>query len=95
MWTITTVDSELMLWCSDGKPILNVARGGPGESSRLIVDRKGFLDITELDFKAPNPETEYILIDCDLNTTEVQTPSSPSGTALSPYIPIHVAETPC
>jgi hypothetical protein len=85
MWTITTVDSELMLWCSDGKPILNVARGGPGESSRLIVDRKGFLDITELN----------ILIDCDLNTTEVQTPSSPSGTALSPYIPIHVAETPC
>ncbi|KAL2847052.1 hypothetical protein BJX68DRAFT_268353 [Aspergillus pseudodeflectus] len=77
MWTITTVDSELMLWCSDGKPILNVARGGSGESTRLIVDRKGFLDITELDVKAPDPGTEYILIDCDLNSTEVQISSPP------------------
>jgi hypothetical protein len=95
MWTITSVESKLTLWCSDGEPILNVSRGGPGKSSRLIVDRKGFLDITELDVKAPDPETEYILIDCDLNSTEVQIPSSPCGTSLSPYIPIHAAETPC
>ncbi|KAJ0413111.1 hypothetical protein BJY00DRAFT_322509 [Aspergillus carlsbadensis] len=77
MWIITTVHSEATLWCSDGEPILNVVRGGAGESSRLIVDGKGFLDITDLNVKAADPESEYILIDDDLNSTEVQIASSP------------------
>ncbi|KAL3487193.1 hypothetical protein BJX62DRAFT_246163 [Aspergillus germanicus] len=83
MWTITTADSESTIWCSDGEHILNVSRGGPGESSRLIVDGKGFLDVTELNMRAPDPDSEYILIDADLNLTEVQIPSSPCGKPLT------------
>jgi hypothetical protein len=83
MWSTKTVDSEFTIWCSDGEPILNVSRGGQGESSRLIVDGKGFLDITKLDVKVPDPDSEYILIDGDLNLTEVETPSSPCGESLT------------
>jgi hypothetical protein len=79
MWSITAVDSDFTIWCSDGEPVLNVSRGGPGESSRLIVDGKGFLDITQLNVRAPDPDSEYIFIDGDLNSTEVQIPSSPWG----------------
>lgn len=75
MWAITIIDSPFTLWCSDGRPI-DEARGGFGESSRIIVDQKGFLDITELNVKA----LEYVLIDSDLNCSEVQ--GSPHGSVV-------------
>lgn len=78
MWAITSIDSPFTLWCSDGRPIDQV-RGGFGESSRVVVDQKGFLDITQLNVKA----AEYVLIDSDLNCSEVQT--SPYGSA-GPYV---------
>ncbi|KAL2794622.1 hypothetical protein BJX66DRAFT_193489 [Aspergillus keveii] len=83
MWTITIVNSQSTIWCSDGQPTLNVVRGGPGESSPFIVDGKGFLDVTELNMRAPDPDSEYILIDADLYLTEVQIPSSPCGKPLT------------
>lgn len=46
MWCFVAVQSSFQLWFSDGMPI-SVERGGPGVSSRLIVDQKGFLDMTE------------------------------------------------
>lgn len=77
MWTIASIDSPFTLWCSNGRPIDEV-RGGSGESSRIIVDQQGFLDITQLNVRT---REEYVLVDSDLNYTEVQ--SSPSGKALS------------
>ncbi|KAI8966498.1 hypothetical protein F5Y11DRAFT_309491 [Daldinia sp. FL1419] len=47
MWRITKVFSDFRLWFSDGKPIDSI-RGQANVSSRLIVDQKGFLDLTEL-----------------------------------------------
>ncbi|KAL3451392.1 hypothetical protein BJX65DRAFT_293408 [Aspergillus insuetus] len=108
MWTITTVDSEFTIWCSDGESILDVSRGGPGESSRLIVDGKGFLDITENNVQAPNPDSEFILVDGDLNMTQVQIPSFPctiDANGMKLYqssrrdvadlsVPLHLAITP-
>jgi hypothetical protein len=49
MWKFVKVNGSYNLWFSDGKPI-DIIRGGHGISSRLIVDRQGFLDLTELDF---------------------------------------------
>lgn len=46
MWYLASVKSSFKLWFSDGMPIDDV-RGGRGVSCRLIVDQKGFLDLTE------------------------------------------------
>ena len=69
MWFLNRVDSSSDLWFSDGGPIKAI-RGHYGESSRLIVDRQGFLDLTEISglettildangsvfYLSPNPE---------------------------------------
>ncbi|KAK5988848.1 hypothetical protein PT974_10344 [Cladobotryum mycophilum] len=47
MWHLREVLLGYQLWFSDGLPI-DAIRGGHGVSSRLIVDRKGFLDVTEV-----------------------------------------------
>jgi len=47
MWRFIEVHSESTLWFSDGAGI-DASRGGVGESSRLIVNHLGFLDITEI-----------------------------------------------
>jgi hypothetical protein len=47
MWSLSLVESSFKLWFSDGMPI-DAVRGGKGVSSRLIVDRQGFLDLTEI-----------------------------------------------
>ncbi|OJJ05866.1 hypothetical protein ASPVEDRAFT_138338 [Aspergillus versicolor CBS 583.65] len=47
MWAISSTHSAFTIWCSDGRPV-DEARGSSGESSRIIVDQKGFLDITQL-----------------------------------------------
>ncbi|EJD42584.1 hypothetical protein AURDEDRAFT_115019 [Auricularia subglabra TFB-10046 SS5] len=48
MWRLAVVAlSGLQLWSSDGAPVRGL-RGGNTTSTRLIVDRLGFLDITEL-----------------------------------------------
>jgi len=52
MWEIVQVDSSYRLWFSDGKAI-EAPRGGSDDSSRLIVDRLGFLDVTEILFPEP------------------------------------------
>ena len=67
MWFFTAVHSPSTVWCSDGKPISTV-RGGVGESSRLIIDQQGFLDLTELD--TMEEEEPYVFIDEDLNSID-------------------------
>lgn len=47
MWHLVRILAASRLWFSDGDA-LETARGGHGISSRLIVDRHGFLDITEV-----------------------------------------------
>lgn len=47
MWHLVRILAASRLWFSDGDP-LEATRGGQGISSRLIVDRHGFLDITEV-----------------------------------------------
>lgn len=47
MWHLVRILAASQLWFSDGGP-LEAARGSQGVSSRLIVDRHGFLDITEV-----------------------------------------------
>jgi hypothetical protein len=47
MWHLTRILAASRLWFSDGDP-LEAIRGSHGGSSRLIVDRHGFLDITEV-----------------------------------------------
>ncbi|KAM0255937.1 hypothetical protein ACHAQJ_005338 [Trichoderma viride] len=47
MWNLVRILAASRLWFSDGDPIA-ATRGGQGISSRLIVDRLGFLDITEV-----------------------------------------------
>ncbi|UKZ96334.1 uncharacterized protein TrAFT101_011131 [Trichoderma asperellum] len=47
MWHLVRILAASRLWFSDGGA-LETARGGHGISSRLIVDRHGFLDITEV-----------------------------------------------
>ncbi|KAL7786720.1 hypothetical protein V8C37DRAFT_391840 [Trichoderma ceciliae] len=47
MWHLVRILVASRLWFSDGSPI-ETSRGGQGISSRLIVDRQGFLDITEV-----------------------------------------------
>ncbi|KAL6895075.1 hypothetical protein GGI43DRAFT_127760 [Trichoderma evansii] len=47
MWQLIRILAASRLWFSDGDP-LEAARGGQGISTRLIVDRYGFLDITEV-----------------------------------------------
>lgn len=67
MWFLAAVNSPSTIWCSDGKPISTV-RGGVGDSSRLIIDQQGFLDLTELETIAE--EEPYVFIDEDLNSIE-------------------------
>lgn len=47
-WAITNIANinEFDVWVSDGNPVLNVTRGGPNTSTRLIVQTQGFLDVT-------------------------------------------------
>lgn len=80
MWAIASINSHFTLWCSDGRPIDEV-RGGSGESTRIIVDQLGFLDITQLNVRV---EAEYVLIDADLNSMEVQ--GSPYGKCCLSYV---------
>lgn len=47
MWHLVRILAASRLWFSDGNP-LEATRGSQGTSSRLIVDRHGFLDITEV-----------------------------------------------
>ncbi|RFU80929.1 hypothetical protein TARUN_1275 [Trichoderma arundinaceum] len=47
MWHLVRILAASQIWFSDGNPI-EAARGGHGVSSRLILDRQGFLDITEV-----------------------------------------------
>ena len=71
MWFLAAVDSPSTVWCSDGKPI-NTVRGGVGDSSRLIIDKQGFLDLTELD--TMEEDEPYVFIDEDLNSIEEASP---------------------
>lgn len=65
MWYIASIRSSHKLWCSDGKALDDV-RGGIGECSRIIVDKQGFLDITEF----ASVESQYVFIDKDLNFSD-------------------------
>lgn len=47
MWHLTKVLASCQLWFSDGLSV-DTTRGGHGISSRLIADRGGFLDLTEI-----------------------------------------------
>lgn len=47
MWHLVRILAASSLWFSDGNP-LEATRGSQGISSRLIVDRHGFLDLTEV-----------------------------------------------
>ena len=67
MWFLAVVNSPFAVWCSDGKPISTV-RGGVGDSSRLIIDQQGFLDLTEL--VTIEEDEPYVFIDEDLNSIE-------------------------
>lgn len=73
MWFLAAVNSPSTIWCSDGKPISTV-RGGVGDSSRLIIDQQGFLDLTELETIAE--EEPYVFIDEDLNSIEEEASSA-------------------
>ncbi|KAL4916478.1 hypothetical protein BDW62DRAFT_218682 [Aspergillus aurantiobrunneus] len=72
MWIVAAVDSAFTLWCSDGKPI-DEARGGVGETARIIVDQLGFLDITQLDLdddeRAGPPLALHLGINADATFT--------------------------
>ncbi|POR32665.1 Uncharacterized protein TPAR_07087 [Tolypocladium paradoxum] len=46
MWHLARIFCHFQLWFSDALPI-KVPRGGQNVSSRLIVDQRGFLDLTE------------------------------------------------
>lgn len=70
MWFLAAVNSPSTVWCSDGKPISTV-RGGVGDSSRLIIDQQGFLDLTELD--SMEEDEPYVFIDEDLNPIDEET----------------------
>jgi len=70
MWCFVVVQSSFQLWFSDGMPI-SVERGGPGVSSRLIVDQKGFLDMTEY------PPTSGFMVDA--NGSSLQLPRNSAG----------------
>ncbi|KAI0448575.1 hypothetical protein F5B21DRAFT_521617 [Xylaria acuta] len=52
MWCLTEVSPSFELWFSDGKPI-SEPRGNDGTSHRLIVNKQGFLDITEIPTSSP------------------------------------------
>ena len=45
MWRLAQVRSKFQLWFSDGAPVEST-RGGFSTSSRLIVEKQGFLDLT-------------------------------------------------
>ena len=47
MWCLTDINTSFEHWFSDGKPF-KALRGQKNESSRLIVDQQGFLDITQI-----------------------------------------------
>lgn len=49
-WVITQVKKPLLLkvWVDDGRPVVNVTRGGPNVSVRLMIATQGFLDITSV-----------------------------------------------
>ncbi|KND88944.1 hypothetical protein TOPH_06473 [Tolypocladium ophioglossoides CBS 100239] len=47
MWHLARIFCHFQLWFSDGLPV-NVPRGGQNVSSRLIVDQRGFLDVTQV-----------------------------------------------
>ena len=52
MWLLRYVPADFHLWFSDGKDI-HALRGLPGsDSSRLIVNGVGFLDLTEVSGQA-------------------------------------------
>lgn len=67
MWSLAVVDSPFKIWCSDGMPV-NSVRGGTGGSTRFIIDKQGFIDVTEL---TVSREQSFELIDHHLNSTEV------------------------
>lgn len=67
MWSLAVVDSPFTVWCSDGMPI-NSIRGGNGESARFIIDKQGFLDVTELNATTAK---SVELIYHHLNSTEM------------------------
>ena len=71
MWEIVQVDSSYQLWFSDGKAI-EAPRGGSGVSSRLIVDRLGFLDLTEILLSEP-------LLDANGSLLWLQPPTPDKG----------------
>ncbi|KAI1820366.1 hypothetical protein F4861DRAFT_542998 [Xylaria intraflava] len=56
MWYLSRVTSISDVWFSDGKPVFD-PRGGDGASYRLIVDKYGFLDLTEI----PTPPSLFLL----------------------------------
>ncbi|KAI0655825.1 hypothetical protein C8Q70DRAFT_399422 [Cubamyces menziesii] len=49
-WAITQVKKPLSLkvWVDDGRPVVNITRGGANVSVRLMVASQGFLDITSI-----------------------------------------------
>lgn len=70
MWFLAKFPTEFQLWFSDGLPI-KALRGGHGVSSRLIVDRQGFLDLTEIHL----PQ----MIVLDANGSMLQPSQDPEG----------------
>lgn len=46
MWHLSRVFCHFQLWFSDGLPLGAVRGSLKGDSSRLIVDNQGFLDLT-------------------------------------------------
>ncbi|KAI1650894.1 uncharacterized protein F4817DRAFT_212704 [Daldinia loculata] len=67
MWRITETHSDFHLWFSDGKPVDSI-RGGNLASSRLVIDKNGFLDLTEItlpDMRLLNANDSIIVVKTD------------------------------
>lgn len=80
MWKITTIrnPTSLQLWFSDGGNI-DAPRGGYGVTNRLIVEKQGFIDITEFPYHPNIPKFQYVGSDLSMLTIfNVKTPVVPS-----------------
>ncbi|CAE6396293.1 unnamed protein product [Rhizoctonia solani] len=81
MWYLSQITNPTgsQLWFSDGRPITE-RRGGPRTSSRLIIDKQGFVDISDFTpFIETTPRITGVL---DLNNRSIPYTSDPASIKL-------------